>query len=79
MRQLRLAIEVEVIEPGLPLFHVEHYGSAGEIFFLRLPDGRWRSLVPVRAFGGHDLPLRWMGDLPPLPMLAAQAFPELMR
>lgn len=78
MRQMRIAIDVEVIEPGVPVFHVERYGEAGEIFFLRLPDGRWRSLVPLRVFAGHDLPMRWMGDLPPLPMLAATAFPELV-
>lgn len=84
MRRFRIEIEVEVMEttpesPGIPVFHVERYGALRDVFFVRLADGRWRSLTPLRGGGSHELPLRWMGDLPPLPLLAASAFPELVR
>lgn len=72
-------VKVEVIAPGLPVFHVVGYAQIGEAYVFESPDDHvWRSLFPLPGIG-HRLPLHVAGDeeLAPLPDIIARRFPSL--
>lgn len=75
MKQERITIvlDIELIGPGVELFHVRQSGTPRDLYLYRDERGRLRPVTPVR-----DVPTplgAWLGDLP-LPQVIEAAFPK---
>lgn len=77
LQHLTLRIRIEIVSPGVPLFHVERYGVWPELWLVRSDDGRLRPLLPTRGIDALTLE-DWIGDWPPLASIVAAAAPEYM-
>ena len=74
-------VAIEVIQPGLPLFHVTGYGDIADAWVFQSPDDwGWHSLFLLPGIG-HRLPehSRHGDRFVPLPAIIATAFPSLCR
>lgn len=74
IRHIEPVVEIEVLLPGVPVFHVRQYAGFPDLY-LTHDEGLLHSLFPVRDL--NTRPQAWHGDFPPLAALIETAFPEL--
>jgi hypothetical protein len=72
---MTVAVEIELIEPGSPLFHVALWGPWRDLYLFRDEAGEYRSATARAGLPRGPLPRAWLAALPPLGDVMEAAFP----